>query len=224
MRKPTFSLLLGVLFVLGLPVQGAPPEPTTEEIVAGIEATYGEVQSFRADFVQVSRSTAMGETGKQRGKMQVKRPRKMRWDFQRPDAKLFVTDGTRMWVYSPDDKQAILYENVETAGAGGMESLLTGLDELDEHFEVSQLEDADARRRNNIVLLLKPKTEGMNMKSLRIEYTRKKYNLQRLVMVDAFDNETELSFSQVRLNAPIDDSVFDFQPPAGVEVIKPEGL
>jgi outer membrane lipoprotein-sorting protein len=64
----------------------------------------------------------------------------------------------------------------------------------------------------------------MNMKSLRIEFTRKKYNLQRLVMVDAFDNETELSFSQVRLNAPIDDSVFDFQPPEGVEVIKPEGL
>ena len=93
-----------------------------------------------------------------------------------------------------------------------------------EHFEVTQIEDADARRRNNIVLLLKPRKEGMNMKSLRIEFTRKKYNLQRLVMVDAFDNETELSFSQVRLNAPIDDSVFDFQPPAGVEVIKPEGL
>ncbi len=224
MKIPIFSLLLGVFFALALPVQGAPSDPTTDEVVAGIEAAYGEVESFRADFVQVSRSPAMGETGKQRGKMQVKRPRKMRWDFQRPDAKLFVTDGARMWVYSPDDKQAILYENVESAGAGGMESLLTGLDKLDEHFEVSQIEDADARRRNNIVLLLRPKTEGMNMKSLRIEFTRKKYNLHRLVMVDAFDNETELSFSQVRLNTPIDDSVFDFQPPAGVEVIRPEGL
>jgi len=224
MRITFVSSFLGALLVLGQFAQAAPPELTTQEIVAGIEKTYGSVESIRADFVQTTRSPAMGETGKQRGKMQVKRPKKMRWDFQRPDAKLFVTDGSRMWVYSPDDKQAILYENVSGAAGGGMESLLTRLDTLDEHFNVTQLDDQEARRRNNIVLQLLPKAEGMNIKSLRIEFTRKRYNIQRLVMVDAFDNETELAFSQVRLNPTIDDSVFDFEPPQGVEVIKPEGL
>jgi len=224
MRITLVSLVLGVAVVFGQLAQAAPPELTTEEIVKGIESTYGEVQSIRADFVQTTRSPALGETGKQRGKMQIKRPKKMRWDFQRPDAKLFVTDGSRMWVYSPDDKQAILYENISAAGAGGMGSLLTDLNELDEHFTVTQIEDEEARRRNNIVLQLLPKAEGVNIKSLRIEFTRKRYNIQRLVMVDAFDNETELSFSQVRMNLAIDDSVFDFQPPEGVEVIKPEGL
>ena len=75
-----------------------------------------------------------------------------------------------------------------------------------------------------MVLQLVPKDENVNFKSLRIEFTRKKYALRRLVLVDAFDTETELSFTQVRLNSAMEDSEFEFVPPVGVEVIKPEGF
>lgn len=202
----------------------APSQPTIEELVQEIETTYAEVESLRAEFVQTTRSAALGEGQKQRGRMELKRPAKMRWDFQRPDPRLFVTNGKRMWVYSPVDKQAILYEDLSKAGGGGIQSLLGDLEALDEHFEVTQVDDPEARRVNNIVLQLVPKKENVNFKSLRLEVTRKKYGLRRLVLVDAFDTETEISFTQVRLNTAMEDSVFEFEPPPGVEVIKPEGF
>ena len=40
----------------------------------------------------------------------------------------------------------------------------------------------------------------------------------------AFDNEPELSFSQMQMNPPADDSRFTFVPPEGVEVISADGL
>ena len=217
-----FLAMILVGFVGGVAL-AVPPVSTTEELVRGIEATYEDVESLRADFVQTTRSAALGEGQKQRGRMEIKRPSKMRWDFQRPDPKLFVTNGKRMWIYSPKEKQALLYEDQALPGTG-FESLLTDLEQLDELFTVREVEDPEAKRINNVVLELTPKAENANFKSLRLELSRKKYLLRRLVLVDAFDTETELSFTQVRLNSGMDDSVFDFQPPEGVEVIKPAGF
>ncbi len=218
-----FYLSLVLISLTGGVALAVPPQPTTDEVVRGIETTYEDVQSLRAEFVQTTRSAALGEGQKQRGRMEIKRPSKMRWDFQRPEPRLFVTNGKRMWVYSPSENQAILYEDQAMLGSG-VQSLLTDLQQLDEQFTVREIEDPEAKRVNNVVLELTPKAENANFKSLRLELTRKKYLLKRLVLVDAFDTETELSFTQVRLNTAMDDSVFEFQPPAGVEVIKPAGF
>ena len=167
-----FLAMILVGFVGGVAL-AVPPVSTTEELVRGIEATYENVESLRADFVQTTRSTALGEGQKQRGRMEIKRPSKMRWDFQRPDPKLFVTNGKRMWIYSPKEKQAILYED-QTLPGTGFESLLTDLQQLDELFTVREVEDPEAKRINNVVLELTPKAEDANFKSLRLELSRKK--------------------------------------------------
>ena len=91
-------LSLVLMWFAGSAAFALPPKPTTDEVVRGIESTYEGVESLRAEFVQTTRSAALGEGQKQRGRMEIKRPSKMRWDFQRPEPRLFVTNGERMWV------------------------------------------------------------------------------------------------------------------------------
>ncbi len=193
-----------------------------DEFIKGVEATYKDVQSLSADFVQVTRSVAMGEEPAQKGKVLLARPQKMRWEFAGADARLFVTDGAQMWIYSPAQQQVHVYKDLGGAAGGtGMESLLTNLDQLDELFEVERLE-SDATR-SSAVLKLVPRSEA-NFKHLRLVIDKKKYLLEQVTIVDAFDNETELSFAQMKFNVSPGDDQFTFTPPAGVEVISPEGL
>ena len=42
------------------------------------------------------------------GRVMVKKPGKMRWDYTAPEEKLFVSDGSRIYFYIPQDKQVIV--------------------------------------------------------------------------------------------------------------------
>lgn len=210
------------LLTFGATAHASPEDPESlDELIQAVEATYQDVQSLGADFVQVTRSVAVGEGDTQKGKVLLARPKKMRWEFTGPDARLFVTDGTQMWMYSPADKQAHVYQDL-SGGGTGMESLLTNLDQLDELFDIEMLDGSGDKQ--SVALKLVPKNAEANFKYLRLLISKKKYLLEQVTIVDAFDNETELSFSQVKLNVQPADDRFIFVPGDDVEVIRPDGL
>ena len=213
------SFLLSMLVLCGFGGQAHAQTASTDEVVQAVEAAYQEVQSVQADFVQTTRSALLGGAEEQRGRLQMRRSGQMRWEFTHPDTRLFVTDGSVMWVYSPLDQQAILYEDLSVQ-AGGMETLLTEMDQIGEKFNI----EMEPVAGETIVLGLTPKTEGeQNFKSLRLGFSSD-YTLQQVHMVDVFDNILELVFSSITLNASIEDSVFQFEPPEGVVVTRAEGL
>ncbi len=212
--------LLSLILGLNAHANASPQdELEVEQIVQAVEDTYRDVETLRADFVQITRSVALGEEQKQKGHVIFQRPKKMRWDFKSPDERVFVTDGTQMWIYTPAENQAMVYQDL--GGSDGMSSLLTDLSQIDEFFDVERLELP--RERQSISLKLTPKEET-GFKYLKLTVSKKKYEVEQVVIVDTFDNETELSFSQVRLNPNVADAEFEFVPPEGVEVIRPDGL
>ncbi len=214
-------LLPGAMLVLA-PAAAAEQEggPTVQQVVDGVESTYKGVNALKADFTQVARSAAMGDGQAQQGVVMLARPRKMRWDFNVPDDKLFVTDGSTMWVHTPADKQVFISDDLGGGGAGGPDELLQNLDKLDELFSVSIIPGAPA---GSVRLELLPKKQAQ-FKKLQLLLALDGYTLQQLVVVDTFDNATELSFSNIQVNPTLADSVFTFQVPAGTEVIRADGL
>lgn len=189
-----------------------------------MEGFYANVQSMEAAFVQITRSPSMGTEEEQRGRIVLKRPRQMRWDFTRPDRRLFVTDGQQMWIHSPVDNQVIHYQDVSGAAAsGGIDSLLSEMDKLDESFNVALVEDPEASRLGHFSLALTPKEEAP-FKSLLLEVHKRKLTLKRILVIDSFDNETELRFSNVKVNGNVDDSLFKFDVPEDAELIQPDAL
>ena len=222
-EEPTVRLLQTVMLTALLalsPVAIGETAPSTQEVVAAVEQTYKDVQSLQADFIQVTRND-FGET-RQQGAVQLKRPRKMRWDFTQPAASSFITDGSKLWVWSPTDNQVIVTEDLSGATSGSdMSQLLTDLSKLGELFNVEQT--AAAAGATTHTLLLTPKT-STNFKSLQLEVSQSDYTLQRVVVVDAFDAVVELDFSGVTINPEIPDARFTFSVPEGATVIKTDGI
>jgi outer membrane lipoprotein carrier protein len=212
------SKVLVALAALGAMVPPAVAEDSaTKAVIQAVEAKYRRVSAMKADFVQTTRSDVFGEE-KQSGEVLLKRPKKMYWKFAEGQGKEFVTNGDTMWVYTRSDNQVIKYSDVGKMQSSA-ESLLQSLDTLDELFDVRYVKPASGKPHT---LELKPKEEGQFKRvQLTLDST---YVVEMVTITDNFDNITELSFRDVRLNVPVPDSQFEFEVPDGAEVIDVGGM
>jgi chaperone LolA len=210
------------LIVLAPAVHASPDGPATvAEVVAAVKSTYKDTKSVRADFLQVRHDKALGTDDKQRGRISIERPRKVRIEMGFPMETAVVSDGTTLWVYNVKAKQVM--ETPEIASAGGMGVLLEDLGKLDELYNVSLAPETSPPKPSYTVQLSPKQGQGSAFKSLQLTLSKQKYMLQNLTIVDPLDNVTEMSFTGVRLNTDIPDSEFVFVPPPGVSVMKTGG-
>jgi outer membrane lipoprotein carrier protein len=98
------TALLLTLAVVG--AAAAPPTPA--ELAATLQKKYDGVKDFSADFVHAYEGGVLRKQITERGKLQVKKPGKMRWEYTAPEEKLFVSDGVKMYSYIKQDKQVIV--------------------------------------------------------------------------------------------------------------------
>jgi chaperone LolA len=209
-------LFLG--FVLAAPVvMASPDDPATPaEVVSAVQRTYGSATSLRADFLQVTKNKAMGTEDRQRGRISLERPRKMRIDMGIPVTSTTITDGKTLWVYNVKEKTAL--QLPEVGDGAGMGGLLDDLGKVSELFDVTLVPQTPPKPSYTVQLV--PKKAGGQVKSLQLTLSKQKHVLQDLVLVDQMDNIIQMSFSMVKMNQDIPDTEFAFVPPAGVTVTK----
>lgn len=188
-------------------------------VIKGVEAAYADVTTLRADFVQVTRSAAMGDETKQRGRVSLKRPKMMRWEFTQPAGNTFVTNGETMWVWSAAEKQVIVSKAGSSSGQG-MAQLLDDLNRIGELFDAELMDNTS--HPNSVVLSLTPKNDA-GFQRLTLRMSSGDFAVQQVVMLDAFGNEVELTFNQVKNNVDIANEQFTFQVPAGASVLNADG-
>lgn len=212
-------LALGLVFVPAV-ASASPEEPATvEELVAAVEGTYKGVTSLRADFVQTVSSAVAGEL-RQKGKVQVEAPRKARWDMLGDQPSSFITNGERIWLYTPTMKQVMVMQDLSGGGGGNVDllALLDDVSTLDEQFTVTMVEGGGGKRAYRVKLV--PKTEGGQYKEVELVFARKKFTLEAVLLRGAMGDTIRMEFSSVRLNADIPDAIFQFEIPEGVTVIE----
>src|SRR5207248_9615042 len=100
------SVALIAAVVAGLvPIRAA--EPTAAELAQSLQRKYDTIRDFSADFVHNYRSGALRKQLTEKGRVLIKKPGKMRWEYTSPEEKLFVSDGVKMYSYIPQDKQVV---------------------------------------------------------------------------------------------------------------------
>lgn len=187
--------------------QAALAQESAASVVQRVEARYRGVTTMKAKVTQTRQDAFGSETLS--GDLLVKRPSKLRWKL---GDKLFISNGSKMWIYTPADNQVIVYNDVASRQAEA-ESFLTSMDKLTANFNVSVVSNTAA----GVQLRLAPKTGGQ-FKSADI-YLNGKLDVYLVQIVDAFDNRTSMAFSGLQFNVPADDAQFNYTPPAGAKVV-----
>jgi outer membrane lipoprotein carrier protein len=169
--------------------------------------------SLQADFRQAV-VNEKGETGKQSsGIFYLQRPGKFRWDYAKPYQQQIVSNGGKVWFYDVDLAQ-VTARKLDKAIGSTPALLLTGEVALEKNFTI-QSQDKD---EGLYWIKLIPKEEESGFKYVLIGLDGD--HLAGMELSDNFGQMTRIYFSNLKLGAKLDSALFDFKPPAGVDVFE----
>ena len=107
-----------------------------DEVVERVQATCAQTQDLSARFQQTATNRTLNSVQEASGVFLAKRPGKMRWEYQKPDARLFVTDGKTLWAYSPTEKQVVVQDVADALTSRLPLSFLAGNCVLAKDFDI----------------------------------------------------------------------------------------
>ena len=211
------ALLIALLFLLALASPARAQELDT--VVDGLESTYGKMNDLKADFAQVAKNKSLGQDVKAEGTVYLKKGGKMRWEYKSPSPQQIVSDGTYLWVYTPELNQ-VNKGDAPKALAGPAGSFLQGLGKVREEFTVRFLNPANKTDGSGRpVLDLTPKKPTPLLTRLVLTLDPKDYVVRQAVLYDQLQNTVTMSFNRVVVNPALSDTLFAFTPPKGAAVV-----
>jgi outer membrane lipoprotein carrier protein len=191
----------------------APPRRDADDAAAlarRIQERHHQLKDMKARFVQKYVSSMLGREDVERGTVAIKPPGRMRWEYEHPDKKLFVSNGKSSYFYVPEDKQVITFDATGDRGVAVL--LLSGRSDLLTEFQVFAVPGASNQIR------LVPKSDEAEIREALVE-ADPSGRIQRLEIVDLQGNRSEYSFLDVNENVGLSDKLFEFEVPKGVEVV-----
>jgi outer membrane lipoprotein carrier protein len=201
-------------------VPAVAPAQELDQVVNAVESTYGKMVDLQAEFTQVARNKSLGQDVKAEGTVYLKKGGKMRWEYKSPAPQQIVSDGTYLWVYTPELNQ-VNKGDAPKALAGPAGSFLQGLGKVREEFSVRFLNPAnktDASGRPVLDLTPKKPTPLLTRLVLTVD-PKDHYLVGQAVLYDQLQNTVTMSFNRIALNPGLSDTLFTFTPPKGTAVV-----
>jgi outer membrane lipoprotein carrier protein len=205
------------LLVLSLAGAQSLPTPfSVEDVVRRVQARFDATADFTADVHQELVMVSTNRTFTAAGSVAFKRPGRMRWKLKDHDEQIIVADGVTLWVYEPRERQ-VLKSGFESAFRSSSPiSFLTGVGRIDRDFTAT----LDGHTDGKIFLLLVPRADEGEIGRLRLTIDTASFDIVGAEVRDPLGNVTKLEFSNLRRNVRLDDELFRFEVPPGVDVIE----
>jgi outer membrane lipoprotein carrier protein len=198
----------------------APVDPTVAVVVAKVQARYDGARDFTASFEQSLTNAATQRASRSAGKVTFKKGGKMRWDYASPEPRMVLADGSRLWLWEPEDRQAFRQELASSQLPAAL-AFLTGRGKLTDEFRVAPLAGSPYGKPGQQVLSLEPKKPSAQVQRLVFVVDPASGFVHETVVFDAQGNANDLVFNDIKVNTGVADSFFAWTPPAGTRVIDP---
>jgi outer membrane lipoprotein carrier protein len=223
--------LLALFIAAGAPapspssVPAAAPGPELRTVLERMQKRYDQAKDLRARFSQNYTRAVVGRATLSTGTLTFKKPGRMRWDYEKPEPRMFLSTGQVLWLYEPEEKQAFK-QDLKSSQLPAALAFLMGKGKLTDEFEVafSPEPTAEAKeklpgRPGDIRLQLSPKQPQSTYKSILFVVDPKEFLVRESVLVDAQGNANHFTFDNLEVNTKVADSLFKWSPPAGVRVV-----
>ena len=171
-----------------------------------------ETRTLQADFSQELLDGEGNLVEAASGTFSLKRPNRFLWSYAEPFEQQVVADAENLWIHDVELAQ-VTVSPLEGAIASSPAMLLSGDGRVRDGFEF-----VESSRDGEIVWIsLAPREQGVDFRSVQLGFDAGE--LFALVLVDALGQVTSIVFQNVAVNGDIEDEFFQFEPPAGADVI-----
>ncbi len=177
-----------------------------------IKEYFQNIQSASADFHQVVTDKQGHKTQDVTGVMQLQKPNKFRWDYNKPFVQQIIGDGEKIWLFDPELNQVTVRSFTKATGSSPA-ALLAGGKEMERSFVIK-----DASRKGTLEWVLAvPKVGETGFERLFLGF--KGDALMEMELHDSFGNRTAIQFINVVRNPKLSADLFKFTPPRDADVL-----
>jgi outer membrane lipoprotein carrier protein len=220
MNKPLALPLACALLLLTLAAsRAAGADNAGEALLRRVGERYAAAHTLSATFRQEIPLQNIGIVRKASGKVYFARPLKMRWDYNGPEAQLFLADG-RHFYFRPAGSPQVIRHVVDEKGLGGKIPLLLlfGKGEITALFRVDA---ADPRKGGEeTVLRLSPVGDGApEVRRIDLVVGAADALIREIHLFDRLGGENHLFLTDVTVNPSLPADLFKFRKPAGASVV-----
>jgi len=173
------------------------------------------IESLKADVVQLIVESDGGILEESKIKMYFKKPNGFYWETITPFKELIVTNGVKLWNYQPDLEQVVI-EDWDSSKSELAAQLLNGETEnLGSDYQIEQLYSDDSGDHQ---FTLTPLATDSVYERISISFVTSE--LDQIYLNSKNGQQTVWRFVTIERNESLEDSVFEFDPPAGIEIIE----
>ncbi|SMF95438.1 outer membrane lipoprotein carrier protein [Methylomagnum ishizawai] len=184
-----------------------------DEPVQHLRHFLAHAHTLQAEFSQVLVDEKGGTDRRSNGVFYLERPGKFRWDYQKPYHQEIVSSGGKVWFYDVDLEQ-VTAKRLNAAIGSTPALLLSGEVPLETNFSIEK----QALDEGLYWIKLVPKAEDSGFKYVLLGLEGDK--LAGMELSDNFGQLTRIYFDKVKTGLKLDPALFEFKPPAGVDVFE----
>lgn len=183
------------------------------QYVDAVQAYYDKAKTYSAAFSQ-DYETVDGIKKESSGTVWFKKPGMMRWDYEKPESRFLISDGNSLWSWEPIYRQ-YCKQDLKTSQLPTALSFLTGQGKIEDEFSVK----LGKVNGNQVALDLAPIKPSMAYEHIKFEILMPSAKVYRATIYDAMGNLNRITFKNPEINAELDNSSFNFAPPADAQHI-----
>ena len=205
-----------LLLISGLHLQSQ--AASVQTTAHAVDEHYNHLKTFKAAFTEIYQGDGISRT--ESGTLWLKKPSRMRWEYHVPREKLFLIDSQTAYFYVTGERQA------KKTPAKNLDDLrsplryLLGKTKLEKELDALSLApDLNPLQAGDVVMRGVPKIMKDRISEVVLEVSPS-HQIHRIVIHGVDSTITDFRFSQIEENVPVQDSLFRFTPPPGVDTIE----
>ncbi len=151
------------------------------------------------------------------GHLFVRPPDRMRWEYERPERQVILTDGETLWIWRPEDNQVMVGRAPAYFGDGKGASFLSDIREIRKSFEVRLEPDAEP---GHYRLKLLPKQKTHDIAAVYLSVSKDRFIVAQIATHNDYGDITRITLTDFTFDEPLPDDIFDLDVPPGTDMIQ----
>jgi len=185
-----------------------------DALLLRVENRYNRARTIQVLFNEQYLRPGVGQKVES-GTLALRKPGRMRWDYQRPTGKLAVSDGKFLYLYNPEQNQAQRFKMQDTEDLRAPLAFLLGKLHFQKEFKDIQARPDGAGTGTRITA----EPRGDNLPYSAVEFLVTPEGRIQEVKVTSFDRSVlYYTFADEKMDPPLSDRLFQFQLPPGAQL------
>lgn len=189
------------------------PWVAADDAMPKLQQLLSAFTSYSANFQQQTYDEKGFALQQLQGRLTLEKPARFYWQSDEPYAQQLVCDGTTIWHYDADLEQVVVQQYEEQARNAPILVILKDVQSLKKSFAITA--SGDDGRELFTLTSLDTSTNALQ----RVELGFRQQQLVSLTFIDTLGQKTEIAFSEIKINSPVDAALFTFTIPDGADVL-----